>query len=107
MASRIHPASRSARSSRSRDRLPVSALAAAAVRRDEPTGADLGDLRPAARTRLPARVVHGEKVADLLLEGGRNALAQHADGIGERRPRRLVESVDLFRSEAGALSEWE
>ena len=51
-----------------------SALAASAVRSDEPAGPHLGDPRAAARARLSALVVDGEEVADLQLERRRHAL---------------------------------
>ena len=67
-----------------------SALAAAAVRRHEAAGLDLGDPGAAARTRLAALHVDREEVADLRLERRRDPPAQHLDRVGHRglAPRR-------------------
>ena len=64
-------------------------------------------LRPAAGTRLAALVVDREEVADLLLEGRRDPLAQDVDGVRQRRTRRVVQRIDLLGREAGALAEGE
>ena len=77
-------------------------LAAAAERRHEAAGLDLADPRPAARARLAALVVDRQQVADLLLERRRDAVAQDVDRVGERRPRRGVQRVDLLRREASS-----
>ena len=49
----------------------------------------------------------GEEVADLSLERRRDALAQDVDRLGERRPRRAVAALDLFRRQARSLPERE
>ena len=58
-------------------------LAAAAVRGDEPAGADLGDPGAAARARLSALVVDGQEVADL---ASRTSAARVRAGRRSRRP---------------------
>ena len=57
-----------------------------------PPGLHLGDPRPAARAGLAALVVHGEEVADLLLERRRDALAQ------DRRSRRPASRASRDRA---------
>ena len=64
-----------------------------------------GDPRSAARARLAALVVNGQEVADLALEGRRDALLQDLDRVGERRPRRHVQRVDLLGRQARPLAE--
>ena len=80
-------------------------LAAAAIRGDEPTGADLGDPGAAARARLAALVVDGQEIADLALEGRGHPFAQDGDRIGQGGPRRRVQRVDFLGRQRRALAE--
>ena len=82
-----------------------SALAAPTERRRLAARADLAEPRTAARARLAALQVHGEEVANLLLERRRDPLPQDIDRAREGRARRLVERIDLLRGERRTLPE--